>query len=241
MAANVEIDRTSPLGLFHYAQSYWQSGVNLAALNLKVTHPAAPVTFLLCHAIELYLKAYLCGMGRDLGFLRKIGHRVAEAAKAAREAGLVMDAADIEILSHIDEADVALEARYIETGFKRELTGSALAAVAERLDKSVYDALKKLGFAVRDSTFESPKARSGDHGAETEKVMIHLFKANDDSRGNKTMAHFLKMEAGMLEYHLDRLREAGYADSGIGNYMTDEWFWSLTPEGRRYVVEHKLV
>ena len=52
-------DRTTPLGLFNYARSYWQSGVLLHDSRAKVTHPDAPVTLLLAHAIELYLKAFL--------------------------------------------------------------------------------------------------------------------------------------------------------------------------------------
>ena len=52
-------DRTTPLGLFNYARSYWQSGVLLHHARAKVTHPAAPVTLLLAHAIELYLKVFL--------------------------------------------------------------------------------------------------------------------------------------------------------------------------------------
>jgi hypothetical protein len=54
-----EIERTSPLGLFNYARSYWRSAEYLHAAKLKLTHPSAPATFLFYHAIELYLKAFL--------------------------------------------------------------------------------------------------------------------------------------------------------------------------------------
>ena len=43
-------DRTTPLGLFNFACSYWQSGVHLHDANAKVTHPDAPVTLLLAAA-----------------------------------------------------------------------------------------------------------------------------------------------------------------------------------------------
>ena len=58
-------DRTTPLGLFNFARSYWQSGVLLHDANAKVTHPDD--TLLLAHAIELYLKAFLrlCGVGTE--------------------------------------------------------------------------------------------------------------------------------------------------------------------------------
>jgi hypothetical protein len=52
-------DRTTPLGLFNYARSYWQSGVLLHDARAQVSHRDAPVTLLLAHAIELYLKAFL--------------------------------------------------------------------------------------------------------------------------------------------------------------------------------------
>jgi hypothetical protein len=60
-------DRTTPLGLFTYGRSYWQSGVLLHDARAKVIHPDAPVTLLFAHAIELYLKAFLRlrGVGID--------------------------------------------------------------------------------------------------------------------------------------------------------------------------------
>jgi hypothetical protein len=57
MAHEIDDDeRTNAVGLFNTARSYWRSAVYLAAAELPVTHPRAPVTFLFCHAIELYLK-----------------------------------------------------------------------------------------------------------------------------------------------------------------------------------------
>ena len=64
-------DRTTPEGLFNTARSYWHSGARLSTADLKVTHPHAPVTFLLCHAVELYLKAYLRLSGLSVGQLFK--------------------------------------------------------------------------------------------------------------------------------------------------------------------------
>ena len=68
-------DRTTPLGLFNYARSYWQSGVRLHEARAKVTHPHAPVTLLLAHAIELYLKAFLRlrGLGIDKSRMSAFG------------------------------------------------------------------------------------------------------------------------------------------------------------------------
>src|SRR5262245_25883847 len=110
-------ERTTAVGLFNTARSYWRSGVHLSSADLRVTHPHAPVTFLFCHAIELYLKAHLRGAGQSVAALKKIGHRVADLANAASRAGLALGPEESEILSHIDQEDVAIEARYIVTGF----------------------------------------------------------------------------------------------------------------------------
>ncbi len=65
------IDRTSAVGLFNFGRSYWRSAEQLrTAPPADVTHPDSPITFLLCHAIELYLKAYLRGAGRDVAELK---------------------------------------------------------------------------------------------------------------------------------------------------------------------------
>jgi hypothetical protein len=149
MGAASDHDRTTPLGLFNTARSWWRSGVSLAALDLSktVTHPAAPVTFLLCHALELYLKAYVRGVGHDLASLKKMGHRVSDQAAAAHDSGLEITEADMEILSHVSETETAIEARYIVTGFKEQPTTEALATVAEHLDISVGQELRWRGGA----------------------------------------------------------------------------------------------
>lgn len=55
MAEDIDDDeRTNPVGLFNTARSYWRSAEHLSAAGLKITHPEAPVTFLFCHAIELF-------------------------------------------------------------------------------------------------------------------------------------------------------------------------------------------
>ena len=61
-----EIERTTPLGLFNYARSYWRSAEYLHAAQLTLTHPTAPVSFLFYHAIELYLKDFLLSQSMTL-------------------------------------------------------------------------------------------------------------------------------------------------------------------------------
>jgi hypothetical protein len=109
-------DRTTAIGLFNYARSYWRSGVHLAALNLEVTHPEAPVTFLFYHAIELYLKAYLRSRNLTVKELRDIGHKVTSLAQEARRRGLFLDDEDQDVISLMGETDTIIRSRYIVTG-----------------------------------------------------------------------------------------------------------------------------
>jgi hypothetical protein len=95
-----------------------------------VTHPEAPVTFMLCHAIELYLKAHLRGHGSTGADLKTLGHGLARLAISSSEHGLNLDAQGSEVLSHIDAEGVAIEARYIVTGFKSMPTNEALSSLA---------------------------------------------------------------------------------------------------------------
>src|SRR5207248_2883705 len=108
----------------------------------------APVTFLFCHAIELYLKAYLRGVGNNVAELKQIGHRVANLAKAAVKSGLGIGPEQTEILAHIDDDKVAIEARYIVTGFKNLPTNEALSSVTASLDDVICSALAKKGLPV---------------------------------------------------------------------------------------------
>jgi hypothetical protein len=164
-------ERTNAVGLFNTARSYWRSAEHLNAAGLKVTHPEAPVTFLLCHAIEFYLKAYLRGSGSTVAALKKIGHRLADLARSATETGLRLEPEQSEILSHVDDAGVAIEARYIVTGFKNRPTNEALSSLAEQLDHTVCADLKKLGLAVRDEKFRRPSPQQQD---EVEKVEEYI-------------------------------------------------------------------
>jgi DNA-binding MarR family transcriptional regulator len=55
------------------------------------------------------------------------------------------------------------------------------------------------------------------------------------------MAKGLAMDQSLLQYHLERLQKAGLADLVGGNYLHDQVYWSLTPEGRRHLVEGELI
>jgi hypothetical protein len=134
-------ERTNAIGFFNTARSYWRSAECLAAARVEVTHPHAPITFLFCHAIELYLKAYLRSRGKTVADLKKIGHRVAGLGQAAFKEGLEVSPEQAAILQHLDEDDVAIESRYIVTGFKQLPTNEGFSALAEALDKTICSAM----------------------------------------------------------------------------------------------------
>jgi DNA-binding transcriptional ArsR family regulator len=79
-------------------------------------------------------------------------------------------------------------------------------------------------------------------GDDTVRVLVHLFKTHEmDDQDVGAMARALTMERGVLQYHLDRLDEAKLAECTGGNYVDGHVYWALTPEGRRYAVERKLI
>lgn len=78
-------------------------------------------------------------------------------------------------------------------------------------------------------------------GADTTRVLVHLFKAdNIDARDIRAMADTLGMALSVLKYHLDQLEQADCAEMTGGNYVTGATYWALTPAGRRKVVEDGL-
>jgi DNA-binding transcriptional ArsR family regulator len=73
-------------------------------------------------------------------------------------------------------------------------------------------------------------------------LVVQAFRAKQVEEldvGN--MARALNMDRGVLEYHLDRLNEAGLAETTGGNYLHGHIYWGLTPKGRQYVVERNLI
>ncbi len=150
-------DRTNPMGLFHFARSYWQSAEHLRQQQLPVTHPSAPITFLFYHAIELYLKSYLRCVGLTVKELKQYSHGVKKLGEAVEARGLKLIEDDREVIKLMDEYDNVTRSRYITTGSFSRPEEEALAAVCERLDLAVGDALRAHNMPVRH--FESTPSR----------------------------------------------------------------------------------
>ena len=73
-------DRTTDIGLYHYARSYRAAADHLRTVDLDVTHPRAPISFLYFHAVELYLKSFLRLHGLSVSKLQDIGHKAGSLA-----------------------------------------------------------------------------------------------------------------------------------------------------------------
>ena len=93
--------RSSPLGFFNVAESYWAGAAALERAELKTTHPNSPISFLYYHAIELYLKAFLRLHGHSAKELRgkKFGHNTCCLSERAVARGLRFDDEDLQVLS----------------------------------------------------------------------------------------------------------------------------------------------
>ena len=85
---------------------------------------------------------------------------------------------------------------------------------------------------------DSPGALDGD----AERALVHLFRATEmEARDVGHMARTLGIEQGILQYHLDQLADAGFADVSGSNYVHGNVYWMITSEGRRNVMERKLI
>jgi hypothetical protein len=143
--------RSSPLGFFNVAESYWVAAVALEKAKLKTTHPTSPISFLYYHAIELYLKAFLRMHGHSAKELRgrKFGHRTCCLSERAAVIGLHFDDEDLQVFSLMACTDAVIRSRYIETGYFRWPAPEALDRTCKSLRQSVGQALKKANIPVR--------------------------------------------------------------------------------------------
>lgn len=128
--------RTTPMGMYHFAQSYALSAKCLNEKKVKATHPDAPIRFLYCHAIELYLKSYLLLQGITINVLssRGFGHNLEKLLSKSIEYGLTIT---VEHQDHIQLANQAIRDRYIETGYQTVLLPETLSAICSNLNQQI--------------------------------------------------------------------------------------------------------
>jgi HEPN domain-containing protein len=145
-----ENERSTPLGLFNFARSYWQSAVLLHSAKAPVSHPHAPVTLLLAHSIELYLKAFLGVKGIGINELKThFGHDFRALVEEAAAQGLSIDNEDREISDLLAEQESIRRSRYIETGYFRQPSLPGLSRMCRSLDGRVTEELRTAGANVQ--------------------------------------------------------------------------------------------
>jgi hypothetical protein len=86
-----------------------------------------------------------------------------------------------------------------------------------------------------------PRQEHGLLDDDAARVLLHLFRAEGDAKDVGITARMLQMEKGVVQYRLDQLKSAGMAVCTSGNYVKHHMYWGLTPTGRKYAVEKKLV
>lgn len=145
-------NRTNAIGLYHFARSYHDSARALLAAKVKTTHPDAPISYLYFHAIELFLKAFLRAHGHTVEELeKKFRHDIGRMRDRATELGfdLFMDE-DRVVLAYMEETNVVLKSRYIETGYLERPTNEALERTATSLRDTICAAVRRItGVNVR--------------------------------------------------------------------------------------------
>jgi DNA-binding transcriptional ArsR family regulator len=111
--------------------------------------------------------------------------------------------------------------------------------------REVEDLKRKIAALERENAelrTQIPPSDTTSLGDDTNRVLVHLFLATESvERDVGMMAAALGMEKGMLQYHLDRLQEVGFAKVTGGNYVDGHVYWGLTPSGRQHVVGRKLL
>jgi len=76
---------------------------------------------------------------------------------------------------------------------------------------------------------------------DTIRVLVHFFRAEYDATDIGMTAQMLRMEKGVVKYHLDQLENASMAECVGFNSNSGHVYWALTPVGRKYAVENKLI
>lgn len=143
-------ERTTAVGLYHYARSYHDSARVLDAAKVRTTHAGAPVQYLYYHSIELFLKAYLRLNGHTVEELEtKFRHHIAKMRKRCAALGMAFMDEDLEVLDHLENTDLVIRSRYIATGPFRMPTFEAIERTAASLRQMTAEAIRKSGTNVR--------------------------------------------------------------------------------------------
>ena len=138
-------ERTSAQGLFNYADSYLGSAHALKSATPQILFPDSPVRFLLYHAAELHLKAFLRAAGMTVEELQARGHSFSKLIQAARARGLGLDRPSEAVLLYGQRTGDVIDSRYIRTGFRGSFETDALGQCAAKVRRVVRLHPKRIG------------------------------------------------------------------------------------------------
>jgi hypothetical protein len=142
-------DRTTPLGLFNFAESYREAADKLA-MELARPRFDSPPRYLFYHSIELYLKAFLRSTGLTVREIKDKSHGFCALCAACTERGLSPDDEDRQVIGLINAQGNYIRARYIETGPMTVATLEALSRTGASLAAKIGGALKASGAPARE-------------------------------------------------------------------------------------------
>lgn len=118
--------RTSPIGLARYSREYYDCAMAAdRVVGMRKgyeIHAPMPVMFLVAHAVELALKAYLLHSGKTLDDIKRAGHDLIKCWELGSAVGfqthVPLDTSDLDLLRLLNKLHVSTEMRYIQTGAK---------------------------------------------------------------------------------------------------------------------------
>lgn len=119
-------ERTTSIGMTRYSHEFLHAAILVYSSEewwYETEHVPVPAYYLVGHATELALKAYLLSTGRPLKSLRALGHDLVECHTAAIDDGLAAYVAltpeELEALELLNVLYASKQLNYIVTGAKR--------------------------------------------------------------------------------------------------------------------------
>lgn len=142
-------DRTTAMGLWTDAKQH----ANAASILLKGSGESqhnidSPLCLLLGHGIELVLKSYLRSQGKNLKFLKAIGHNLEKALDEAEKQNL----SQYIQLSHEDQYYIKIHnAYYVSKCFEYRVTGFQKCVNPQRLISLLEGLIRQIRVPVNES------------------------------------------------------------------------------------------
>ena len=98
---------------------------------------SSPIRVLLALAIELYLKSFLLHKNVAMPDVCRLGHKVSKALEECEALGLVIAPVDRDLVRAIQDTNIIIADRYLETGTRRIPNEVRMQEVAESLFQEI--------------------------------------------------------------------------------------------------------